>query len=519
LVALVSDPHGVPAGTPSQASLLASGSLVQQLSQVTGLLMMFVILTVLARRLSLTELGVYGLLSSLAGYLLVFQNGVAGAALRGMSRAKDAGERARAFSTAGALYAVAGLGTGVLVALVGVVVALALELSPGLREQAILGALLLGLITAIGFPATVFRDALRASQMFVLAAGIEMVGLVIYAALVLGLVYGGAGLALLIGASGAIPLLAGIGCAAAVRAQRLPFRLRASDVDRGQAREFMGLAGYLSAAELAGVVIYALDRVILGLFQSAATVGLYEGPVRLHNLLRALNGALGITVLPTASRYLAEGDDRRLLELVVRGARYTLAIVVPLTVTLMVLAGPILEVWLGREFRAGATALAILVSYWLVSASLGVVNPLLVAAGRARDIARYAWGVALLNLGMSLALTPWIGLEGVAIGTTVPYLLAFPLVLRLLTDTTPVRIADLARAAWVPAYTTGLALATALVVARLVIDLDSVPEVLLTAFTGVLGYWAAFYSLWLAREERGLVREVAGSFLGLGRAR
>ena len=37
---------------------------------------------------------------------------------------------------------------------------------------------------------------------------------------------------------------------------------------------------------LADLFIYALDRVVLGLFRPAATVGLYEGPVRAHNVVR-----------------------------------------------------------------------------------------------------------------------------------------------------------------------------------------------------------------------------------------
>ena len=80
--------------------------------------------------------------------------------------------------------------------------------------------------------------------------------------------------------------------------------------------------------------------------------------MRAHNLLYALGGALAVPVVPTASRYVATGDERRLRELVVRGTRYTLALFVPLCVTLIVLAGPILEVWLGDRYGDGDLALA-----------------------------------------------------------------------------------------------------------------------------------------------------------------
>ena len=86
------------------ARRLASGSLMQQISQVTGLLVMFAIVTVLARRLTLAELGVYGLLGSIAGYLLIVQNAAAGAAVRNIAAGAHGPAAATAYSTASAAY-------------------------------------------------------------------------------------------------------------------------------------------------------------------------------------------------------------------------------------------------------------------------------------------------------------------------------------------------------------------------------------------------------------------------------
>ena len=56
--------------------------------------------------------------------------------------------------------------------------------------------------------------------------------------------------------------------------------------------------------------------------------------------------------------------------------------------TLMVLAGPILEAWLAIATADGDLALAILVSYWLLYGGLVVTPGFLVGAGRAREVAR-----------------------------------------------------------------------------------------------------------------------------------
>lgn len=504
-------------GDTGHARRLASGSLAQQVSQVTGLLAMFAIITVLAREYSLSEFGVYGLLASLAGYLLVVQNSAASAAVRSMSAALDDDARSTAFSTAIVIYIAAGAITGLLVAGVGVVLAATVDLSASLESDAREGALLLGLVTAVGLPVTIYRDALRASQSFVLAAAIEVTSLVVYAALVLGLALGGASIAIVIGASGAIPLLAGVGCLVAARLRALPFHFSRRHLSRKEAREFARLAGYVSAAEVAGTLIYAMDRIILGVFKNAATVGLYEGPVRAHNLVRSLNAAVTVTVLPAATRFVSEADERRLRELLVRGIRYTLALVVPLVVVGMVLAPLILEVWLGPEFREGGLAMAILMSYWLVNGCTGVLGAVLVAGERASVLARYAWIVALSNLALSLALTPLLGLEGVTIGTAVPYFAIFPFTLRQVRHVVPVPLGELFRESFLPAYLVGLALAGALTLLRVVAPPETVPTVLAAVIGGTVAFWVVFYAVVMRPSERVLVRDVAAGALRLGR--
>jgi len=215
--------------------------------------------------------------------------------------------------------------------------------------------------------------------------------------------------------------------------------------------------------------------------------------------------------VPTASRYVATRDERRLRELVVRGTRYTLALFVPVCVTLMVLAEPILEVWLGERYGDGAAALAILVSYWLLYGGLVVMPGFLVGAGVARYLARLMCVVAGFSLVLSLALTPALGLEGPALATAIPFVLAFPAILTLgLRAGGGVRVSELARRSWAPAYSLGVVLAAALVLLRVAADPDTLPVVLAAAVGGVLAYWLAFYAAVLEPGERALVRGLLG---------
>ena len=493
----------------SDARRLATGSLAQQASQVAGLVAMVAVITVLARQLTLAELGVYGLLNSLAGYLLIVQNAAAGAAVKAMASARDEQEGSAAFSTSALMYVAAGALAAIALTAVGLIFAAVLDLTPELARQTRLGAAAAGLVALVGWPLTVYRDALRARSRFVLAAGAETVGIVASIGLVFALVLAGAPLWALIGTASAIPLLAGAACLVAARATALPWRLRPRLATRAAARDFLGLAGYISLAEASSAAVYAGTRIILGVVRSPQTVGLYEGPVRAHNLIRALNGAVTVTVLPTAVRYRAEGDERRLRELLVRGCRYALAGIVPIAVVGAVLAGPILGAWLGPRFEEGGTAMAIMLSHWLLNGVLGVTTAMLVAVGAARDLARWAMALGGSTIVLALILVPADGLDGAALAMAIPYVALFPYMLGVTLRAVPVPLAELVRRAFVPAWALGALLAAALVAVRLTIDPASAVAVAGTAFGALAAYWLVYYALALDAGERQLVRAIA----------
>jgi O-antigen/teichoic acid export membrane protein len=190
----------------------------------------------------------------------------------------------------------------------------------------------------------------------------------------------------------------------------------------------------------------------------------------------------------------------------VRGTRYTLALFVPVCVTLIVLAEPILEAWLGDRYGDGDLALAILVSYWLLYGGLVVTPGFLVGAGRAREVARIMIVVAASNLALSLVLTPELGIEGPAIATAAPFFAAFPFMVRLGLSASGASLRDLAGRAWTPNYGLGAALALGLVAGRAVLPMDETVAVLCLALGGPLAFWAAFYGAILEPAERELVR-------------
>ena len=138
---------------------------------------------------------------------------------------------------------------------------------------------------------------------------------------------------------GAAPRLAPRGsCARGVTRQRV-------DGDRADGR----LAARGRALEPRHV---RLQRIVLGAYRSPRAVGPVRGPACARTTCSTRSAGRSPCRWCRPPRATPRpATARRLRELAVRGTRYTLALFVPLCVTLMALAEPILDVWLGRALR------------------------------------------------------------------------------------------------------------------------------------------------------------------------
>ena len=135
---------------------------LQQVAQASGLLALLVIVTLLARAPEVAELGAYGLVASLAGYLLVLRNSVASAAVRAMAgRGRGRGARERVRGRPAAVRARGAWPPGLLIAGVAVLIA-GIVLDGTLAHDARAGGIGLGVVTAVGIAASIQLDRLRA---------------------------------------------------------------------------------------------------------------------------------------------------------------------------------------------------------------------------------------------------------------------------------------------------------------------------------------------------------------------
>lgn len=185
------------------------------------------------------------------------------------------------------------------------------------------------------------------------------------------------------------------------------------------------LRSLLPLTLLAGVAMInsRMDIVLLGVLATPADVGVYRVASSMASPIIFALTAVNVVVAPYFARAYA-GDDRAGLQrLATWSARVSAAVALPTAAVLIAFGAPILGFVFGREFAAGATALALLAVGQLGNVAAGSVGNILNMSGHERDTVFASGAAAAVNLVLNLALIPSLGIEGAAIATMVSLIL------------------------------------------------------------------------------------------------
>lgn len=168
------------------------------------------------------------------------------------------------------------------------------------------------------------------------------------------------------------------------------------------------------------VLLYTqADIVILGMFTSIETVGIYGVASRLVLLVYFPMMAFATAIPPLISSIHTAGDLNELRRVVSESTRWILSTAMPIILILALEGKYILGYFYGPEFTAGYTVLLILTLGQLVKAGAGLIGVILQMTGEHKIYMKVniVWGI--VNIIMNVLLIPRLGMIGAAISTSV----------------------------------------------------------------------------------------------------
>ncbi len=159
--------------------------------------------------------------------------------------------------------------------------------------------------------------------------------------------------------------------------------------------------------QVASVIVYHLDRVLVALFASPAAAGIYALCVNLANkLLFGISSMIGF-VFPRASSLAASGQDDALRNVIRVTTRAVLCLVLPTLAPALLLAGPFFRAWIGDGFESSMEhVFQVLWSGFAVSAVTAPATLAWLGARGTRLAALFAWISAATLVALLALLAP-----------------------------------------------------------------------------------------------------------------
>jgi O-antigen/teichoic acid export membrane protein len=380
----------------------------------------------IVHRLGNSAYGVWVLAISSVNYLSLLDLGMRSAVLRFVSKGHAVADHegaADALSAALWVRLQISLLVLVLAGLLAFVFPHLFKVQPDLASAARIAVCIIGVTTSIGMSLGVFGGVLSALNRYDLQSGVSLAQLTIRVAGVVYVLHSGHGI-VAIAICELISSIVGNGLLVLVARRIYPeLKVRIGKPKPGMLRSLWVYSFYAFLTTIAVQLVYQTDNLIVGSFISASAVTFYSIGNSLCRYTDQFASSMAMTFVPAASNYEASGQTEELRSLYTNGTRITLALALPILVTLITRGHNFIGLWMGPDYadRAGNILIILAVPLLFAYANRTAVS---IAFGIEKHKKSAIWAISegVSNLTLSIILVRWFGIYGVALGTLIPNL-------------------------------------------------------------------------------------------------
>jgi O-antigen/teichoic acid export membrane protein len=294
------------------------------------------------------------------------------------------------------------------------------HIEPGQVRTAQSVLLIVGAYLGVRFALSVFGAVVYGFQRYYLNNAVSIGISVTVAAVNFGVLSAGHGLVTLVAAVTIVRLLS-LGLFAWNAYRAFPgLRVRPSLSRRARLREVTGFSVYVLVLDWSAKLNYSSDTIVIGAMLNTTAVAVWTIGQRLAQLAQQLTNQLNEALFPSIVDSDAGHRPDRLQMILLHGTKLSLALAAPLCLGLIVLAGPLIQSWVGLKFAASVLPARLMLMVVLVQVGTASATMILRGAGQHKLLAYTNATTAVVNVVLSVALVRPFGLLGVALGTLIP---------------------------------------------------------------------------------------------------
>jgi O-antigen/teichoic acid export membrane protein len=473
----------------------------------------FFLTPLILHQLGPTAYGLWALVGSMVSYGSLLDFGVGRAVIKYVAEYNARGETEQAHSlvaTALCLYSVLSLIVILLSAIIAPLFPDLFNVPPDERATATWLMLLMGSGIAISIPCTTATAVLRGLQRYDILNLITIIGTLLTAAATITILFLGGDVLAMVAISIAVMLVMQAPSIWFINRIAPELRFGWRGAKRSLARTVISFSSPLFVIDLATRLQTKTDEIVISAFLMVSAVTPYAIARRLSEVAQILTDQFMKVLLPLAAELHAENDWVRLRFLYIAGTRLTLAIFLPISCTVVILARPILTAWVGPEYGNYPHLVTILTFASLINTSQWPASSVLQSMARHQLLAVTSLGSGLANLALSIALLHPFGLTGVALGTLIPTAaeclgFVLPYAMRVI----GVSAAEALKEIFIPALLPAIPVAILLYALQQVVEPSSLLSIMVVAASGVLVYMLGYLSVGASQVERQIYRRLA----------
>ncbi|MDY6774446.1 MAG: oligosaccharide flippase family protein, partial [Candidatus Nanohaloarchaea archaeon] len=192
---------------------------------------------------------------------------------------------------------------------------------------------------------------------------------------------------------------------------------RSSTSPEFEPRKLVSFSWPLFLSGVIGTFVGKVDTFMLGYFDAARTVGIYNAALPTAQLLMVVGGTFSTALFPNVSQLYGRERKEDAIRLASTALKWMFSIVFPALLLMVLFARPGLRLLFGHEYVGAAVALSILGTAYFLNVMMNYAGSFIKAEDRTRLTALNTGAVSVLNIGLNYLLIPIYGLSGAALAT------------------------------------------------------------------------------------------------------
>lgn len=403
---------------------LFKGSTLRLVKLVVSIGIGFYMLPFLVHALGDETYGIWVMAGSIVGFYALMDVGMGSALHRFLIRALQGGDEKEVntvLSSAVFLFAGIGLASLGITLLIILMVPVFTDSEVYTRLFQLLIAIL-GIKTAVLFPLWRFYGVLIARYRYDIVSTVTLLMLILRATLIITIINNGYGII----AVAVITSLAELfECLAIIHyARKLAPQMRVAwtFLNLDKVKEYYHYGKYVFVSTAADKVRFSIDNFVVAGVIGIGMVTHYTIAITLiHYYGQIIESIFGV-ISPVFNKYHRQGQWDELRDVFMVATELTTLGAILIGGGLIVLGQPFISIWMGEGYSDTYYVLLILCVSGIVANSQTPSVAVLFAIAKHKFYAKITSIEALVNLSVSIILAQYIGIYGVAIGTTVPML-------------------------------------------------------------------------------------------------